>query len=370
MRILKFSTIIVISLSLFLIAGSALAVDWWPIVPCGLNEPAPGQLRLDDSYYQSCTNCDLFKLAKNIIDFILMGLMPPVAVLLFVWAGFLILTAGASPGNFNRGTKIFSTTFWGIVIIMLSWMITNTLIKSLVNPDIVNPNTPWWEFQCKETVVTGGGPTPTPTSVPTPTQTFTPTPTISPTPIPTPGGTITPTPTKTPTPTPSGTPTPSHTPTPTGNICLAPAQLAKDNNEPYPATRAPELNTLLSCIARELGQQLPPEGGVSPYYGSMYTYDHSALLCNYTRGQRICTPPSCSHAVNSCHYGGRTGTQGSLAVDFGNELKGDTIIQAAIDCGVPASKARCENAAGKNVGCTPGSGANHIHIGTSTCDAN
>ena len=365
------------------IAPSVLAVSWWPIVPCGLNSqpkdssgvelPKTGPDGRD--YTQPCNRCDLFKLFKNIIDFVLVGLMPPIAAILFVWGGFLILMGGANPGWISRGKTIFWNTFMGVVIISASWLITNTIIKSLAEESITNPNVPWYQFECRTTVAVSPTPTitpiPTPTGtatpIPTPTGTATPIPTGTPTSTPTPAPTPTPTPTKTPTPTPSRTPTPTPTPV---NLCLLPPQLAKSNNEAYPATRAPDLNTLFSCISTKLGQQLPSEGGVNAFYGSMYTYDGSAVLCNYTRGQKTCTPPKCSHAVNSCHYGGRTGSQGSLAVDFGNELKGDTIIQAAIGCGVPASKARCENVAAKNVGCTPGSGANHIHISTSTCDAN
>lgn len=57
-------------------------------------------------------------------------------------------------------------------------------------------------------------------------------------------------------------------------------------------------------------------------------------------------------------------------MDFGNELIGANIIQAAIACGVPSGKARCENAAGVNVGCSSGSGATHVHVSAASCDAN
>ena len=346
----------------------AHAVSWWPLVPCGLNEPtaqevAAGKIKLDPSYYQPCNQCDLLKLLKNIIDFVLIGLMPPAAAILFVWGGFLILMGGANPGLISKGKSIFWNTAIGVAIISASWLITNTIIRSIA-ADNVAPE--WWKFECRVTVAVSPSPTPTGTITPTPTGTATPTPTGTATPTPTPTGTVTPTPTGTVTPTPTGTvtptptKTPTPTPTPTGNLCLQPAQLAASNNVPYPRKNAPELVGLISCIQSRLpGQNL----------GSQYTFDNSYELCNYTRGQRTCTT-SCSHAVNSCHYGGRTGSQGALAVDFGNELIGANIIQAAIACGVPSEKARCENAAGVNVGCASGSGANHVHISAASCDAN
>lgn len=159
--------------------------------------------------------------------------------------------------------------------------------------------------------------------------------------------------------------------TTTGEACAAPSQLAQQHNEAYPAKRASELAVLLSCIADKTGQAVPAEGGANAFYGSLYTYDNSRPLCNYTRGDRHCLSypeEKCGHKPNSCHYGGKTGTEGSLAVDLGNEANAGTINAAALSCG--AKSARCENALGQNVGCAAGSGANHIHISSASCDAN
>lgn len=285
------------------------AVSWLPIVPCGTSaNPA------------ECTRCDLFKLFKNIIDFVLMGLMPPVAAILFVWGGFLILMGGANPGNITQGRTIFWNTFMGVLILSSSWLITNTIIKSLAEESITNPNVPWYQFECREVVA---GP---PEEPPPPPQ-----------------------------------------PPPGGDACNSEQTLAQQHSATYPRKRAPELEQLLSCMAGKLGQSMPSESGSNSFYGSLYTYDQSSVLCNYTRGDKHCDS-SCSHAANSCHYGGKTGTEGSLAADFGNETKGDIIIKAALDCG--AKSGRCENAAGISVGCAAGSGANHIHISSKSCDAN
>src|SRR3990167_5657353 len=119
------------------------AVSWWPLVPCGTSaNPA------------ECTRCDLFRLFKNIIDFVLIGLMPPVAAILFVWGGFLILMGGANPGWITQGRTIFWNTFMGVVILSSSWLITNTIINSLANTGVTEKatGTPWYQFECKETV--------------------------------------------------------------------------------------------------------------------------------------------------------------------------------------------------------------------------
>ncbi|PIR42098.1 MAG: hypothetical protein COV30_00130 [Candidatus Yanofskybacteria bacterium CG10_big_fil_rev_8_21_14_0_10_37_15] len=139
--------IILLTLVFVLFPLFADAVSWLPIVPCGTS-----------SNPQECTRCDLFKLFKNIIDFLLYGFMPPVAAILFVWGGFLILMGGASPGNISRGKSIFWNTFLGVLIMLSSWLITNTIIKSLADESITNPNVPWYQFECKETVRSGEQP--------------------------------------------------------------------------------------------------------------------------------------------------------------------------------------------------------------------
>ena len=132
--------IIVLTVLVFiLLPVFAQAVSWWPLVPCGTSiNPTP------------CNRCDLLKLLKNIIDFVLVGLMPPVAAILFVWGGFLILMGGANPGWISQGRSIFWNTAMGIAIILASWLITNSIIRSLAEDNIAPE---WWKLECSVTTV-------------------------------------------------------------------------------------------------------------------------------------------------------------------------------------------------------------------------
>lgn len=155
------------------------------------------------------------------------------------------------------------------------------------------------------------------------------------------------------------------TTTPATSTCQMPQELAQQNKEPYPAKRAASLETLLTCISSQTGQSLPAENGSNQFYGSLYTYEHTNVLCNYTRGKTTCG--KCAHIFTSCHYGGVTGQNGALAVDLGNEKNADKIIQAALKCG--AKNGRCENSSGTTVNCSDYS-AHHIHINDKNCDRN
>lgn len=163
---------------------------------------------------------------------------------------------------------------------------------------------------------------------------------------------------------PSDCPGTQPTPTPTP-ACLDGQALATKYGTRYPAGNAPELDDLIQCIIANV----PVKD-----LGSVLTYENTQPLCNYTRGNRdsnSCTTiAGCSYVVNSCHYGGRTGSTGARAVNFGNEAQGNAIIQAAQQCG--AKSARCQTSDNRTVTC-PLSGNNpniHVYVNTTTCDTN
>lgn len=130
--------------------------------------------------------------------------------------------------------------------------------------------------------------------------------------------------------------------------------LAQQNNVPYPATNAPATEQLLTIIKSKVKGNL----------GEISTFDKTYDICNYTRG--TCRP--CSHSRYSCHYGGQSGSEGALAIDFGNEKIGDQIIQVALNSGL-AKSARCETNRGRTVACNNLT-ATHVHITVVGCDRN
>ncbi len=290
------------------------------LVTCGRTGQAP------------CTTCDLLVLMSNIINFILFILTPAIATLLYLVSGFMILMGGANPALISQGRNIFKNVTYALFIIFGSWMITNSVLKSIAGDSLFTKD--WNKVTCNAPAAEN------------PEQKYS---------CNSSNQCVADV---------NGQYSTSYcgnqcNPVNGGDNCSDSSALAKKYNVPYPARNAPELDQLINCVKGKLpGQDL----------GSVFTYDNSHPSCNYTRGNRTCDS-SCSHAVNSCHYGGATGSQGSLAVDFGNEKNGDKIIQAANACGAKSGGARCENSSGTNVACSDAS-ADHVHVTAGSCDRN
>jgi hypothetical protein len=283
----------VTALMLSAVPASA-APDWWPLVPCGLNAEPAGKF----GYTEPCNRCDIFKLLKNLIDFVLVGLMPILATLFFVIAGFHIVLAGGNMSSVARGKQIFWDTVKAVAILSISWLLVNTLIRSLARDQNVASN--WWKFECRATVKP-------------PTR-----------PVPITG--------------------------PQAELCNDTAALAKKYDVPASAKDSEALKALIACVTSDPVNQYIDQA-------QMYTTERTNDKCNYTRGEGICG--SCAHSQYSCHYGGRTGSDGAEAVDF--NAKGiseqelyDKLRQLYTKCSFGYI----------------GFEDNHIHVSTKSCDGN
>lgn len=96
-----------------------------------------------------CGVCDILVLGSNIINFVIFTMVPAIAVLLYLIAGFLILLGGANPGFVSTGKSIFKTTTGGVIIVFTSWMITNTVLKSLAGNGLFTAD--WNKVTCSMT---------------------------------------------------------------------------------------------------------------------------------------------------------------------------------------------------------------------------
>ncbi len=74
--------------------------------------------------------CDLAKLAQNILtDGIYIAVF--LSAVLFAWAGLKMLTSVANPGERTRAKEIFTNVAIGLVIILASWLLVDTVMRTL-----------------------------------------------------------------------------------------------------------------------------------------------------------------------------------------------------------------------------------------------
>ena len=93
----------------------AFAAGLVPIVPTQCNGP-------------DCTICHFAQLAQNLLnDGIFIAVV--LTAILFAWAGFMHLTAGGNQGKISKANQVFTSVAVGLIIILCSWLIVDTLLK-------------------------------------------------------------------------------------------------------------------------------------------------------------------------------------------------------------------------------------------------
>ncbi|PIR85097.1 hypothetical protein COU15_02465 [Candidatus Kaiserbacteria bacterium CG10_big_fil_rev_8_21_14_0_10_45_20] len=110
-----------------------------------------------------CQACDLMVLVQNIINFAVYAAIV-VATLMFVYAGFLNVTAVAGGAEqLKKARGIFIKVFIGLVIILASWLIVDLIMKTFIGSNFNRDFGPWNEIQCtgfdvvESRGITGGG---------------------------------------------------------------------------------------------------------------------------------------------------------------------------------------------------------------------
>jgi hypothetical protein len=132
--------------NLFFIAqANGESVTSKPLVPCG-GEGQP-----------NCQLCHLFVLFDNIIDFVILQLVPIVAVFMIAISGFMFMMAyfEAVPSGGEGGASLISKarktivyTIIGIIIVYSSWALVN-LFFQLIGVSEFEGGGKWWNWKVK-----------------------------------------------------------------------------------------------------------------------------------------------------------------------------------------------------------------------------
>ena len=87
------------------------------------------------------TQCDFnafMTLINNVITFIFLKMVVPIAAIMFFYAGFLMVTSGGSSEAKTKAKGIFTNTVFGLVIAAGAWLIVKTIL-SILSPEGTHP---------------------------------------------------------------------------------------------------------------------------------------------------------------------------------------------------------------------------------------
>ncbi len=86
-----------------------------------------------------CTLCHLFELFANIVTFVLVTIVPPVATLFLVYAGILFYTAGGDSTKITSARNVITSVIIGIVIIYGAHFLVSMILNALGVVDVQWP---------------------------------------------------------------------------------------------------------------------------------------------------------------------------------------------------------------------------------------
>ena len=76
--------------------------------------------------------CQIATTAKNVLNFAVYAMVFFSAVM-FAWAGWEALTAGGSVEQYTRAKRIFGHVLIGLIIILASWTLIDTLMRTFIS---------------------------------------------------------------------------------------------------------------------------------------------------------------------------------------------------------------------------------------------
>lgn len=134
---------LVFGLLVLVLPATALAAFFGPLVPpCTESGLGAG----------FCQACNLVQLASRLLRlFVILATMG--AALMLAYAGFLYLSASADPHNYDSAKKVFTNTFIGLIIVLVSWIVVDLVLRAFADQSL----NVFTEFQCAQVQSVDGG---------------------------------------------------------------------------------------------------------------------------------------------------------------------------------------------------------------------
>ena len=94
---------------------------------------------------QECGTCEFVQTVNNVIQFAV-EISVLLAVLVFVWAGFLMVTSRGDTGQIQKAKGMFANVVIGLVILLAAFLIVNTILAGLLKSGSGVLN--WQQIEC------------------------------------------------------------------------------------------------------------------------------------------------------------------------------------------------------------------------------
>ncbi|MEK7514589.1 MAG: pilin [Patescibacteria group bacterium] len=97
----------------------------------GVCTPSLGIVPCDGTPQSPCNFTQLLCLAKNIINFLIVA-STSLAVISFIYAGYLYLTAGGDMTKVKKAHQVFLMVLLGFIAVLSAWVLVNTIVNALL----------------------------------------------------------------------------------------------------------------------------------------------------------------------------------------------------------------------------------------------
>jgi len=109
-------------------------IHYQGLVPCGKSEAAPAsgdEAAESEEVTERCEFCHLFVMLDGIIDFVLIGILPWIVILMILIAGIMFYFAGGNPSLLLQAKKLITSVVIGVTIILCAYLIIGTILTVL-----------------------------------------------------------------------------------------------------------------------------------------------------------------------------------------------------------------------------------------------
>jgi len=94
-----------------------------------------------------CTYCDFLVLVQNVIKF-LMEISISVSVIFIIYGAVMLMISSGSPEKAKKAKATITSAIFGLVIVLGSWLIINTIIAVLAGGGSEWAKN-WWKINCQ-----------------------------------------------------------------------------------------------------------------------------------------------------------------------------------------------------------------------------